>query len=580
MHGVPFRHSEVDGIPCFWADGPGPAAAGLLFRVGRADEQLASGGITGLVQRTALAGFGGRRYDYDGAVDLTTTTFWATGEPEDVAEFVRDVGRALSALDGSPFAPPGEEPTTLDRMLMMRFGAAGHGLAFYEPFGLRKLGPDDAREWARRWFTRGNAALWMTRPPPAGLRIDLPDGPRVPPPPPQPIPGLELPAFAAAGDDVIASTMIAPRSAAIGVAHRAVAGRVPGTTTWQFPLTGQLTHRFLSVEPESDTLASLVAAFDAVAADGPSGEELDEGTQATVEAITADEAVPGGLERMAVDELLGAPRRWKEDLVREARSVSYAEAAAALREALTTQILLAPASAPKPGERYHDFPWFSRERIEGMTLRPSMRGQDVRLVASQEGVSHVAEGTGHASTVRYADVAAALQEPDGSLTLIGRDGAIVPIDPNSFKDAGRVATDLELRLAPELIVPPREAGRLELIARRKLRPGMPMDAELRLLRDRLDHQEQVVTMSEAVVGFKRGLLTLTDRRLIWLHRGPRDPLVRELPYAHVLDVKLARIPSQLVTIKSPAGETSFSQIQPKERAAEIVEEIRRRRTGQ
>jgi hypothetical protein len=53
-------------------------------------------------------------------------------------------------------------------------------------------------------------------------------------------------------------------------------------------------------------------------------------------------------------------------------------------------------------------------------------------------------------------------------------------------------------------------------------------------------------------------------------------MVRELSYAHVTGVKLSRIPSLIVAIKSPAGETAFSQIQPKERATEIAEEVRRR----
>ena len=577
MTGIAWQHTDVDGIPCFWADVPGRKSGGILFRAGRADEQLSTGGLTGLVQRMALTGFGGRRYDYDGRVDLTTTSFWATGEAADVAEFVRDVGRALSNLDGTPFAPAPHEPTTLDRMLMMRFGAAAHGLAFYEEFGLRKLGPDDARDWAHRWFTRGNAALWMTFPPPDSLRVDLPDGPRVPPPEPRPIPVLELPAYAAAGsDDGVASTLVAPRSAAVAIAHRAVAGRLGGAATWQFPLTSRLTHRYLRIDAADDAVGRLVAAFDSVAAEGPTREELDNGAQITVEAIGADEAVPGHLERMAVEELLGAPRRWKEDLIHEAQSVSYAEAAAALREALATQLLLAPAEAPKPDPRYHDYPWFSREQPKGLTLRPVRRGLGAHLVASQEGVSHVSERTGTGSTVRFAEIAAALQEPDGSLTLIGRDGAIVPIDPHAFKGAGQLVSDLEMKLPPELIVPAHDAGRLEQIARRKLRPGAPVAEELRLLRDRLDHEEQVVTLSEAVIGFKWGVLVLTDRRVIFLHRGPRDPMVRELPYGHVLDVKLSRVPSHLVTIKSPVGETAFSQIQPKERATEIAEEIRRR----
>src|ERR1700745_2959007 len=56
--GIPFNVTEVDGVPLFWADAPGRGAAGLLFRVGRADESLAGAGVTHLVQELVLRALG------------------------------------------------------------------------------------------------------------------------------------------------------------------------------------------------------------------------------------------------------------------------------------------------------------------------------------------------------------------------------------------------------------------------------------------------------------------------------------------------------------------------------------------
>jgi hypothetical protein len=588
--GVPFHLTEVDGVPCFWADAPGPCSAGLLFRVGRADETLAGAGITQLVQRLALSSVGHQRYEFDGRVDTATTAFYATGEPTEVVSFLWLVCGALrdlplEAIDTErrvlQIEDQREPPTLTERLLMMRFGATGYGLPFYEALGLRTATPERAAAWAAQWFTRGNAVLWITRPPPRELRLALPDGLRVPPPAPLAMRGLELPVFAAAGNGVVASAMVAPRTAAIGVAGRTVAGRVQVQTgldaaTWQFPLAGDLTHRSLSVEFEDDraaeVTAALAGAYDAIASDGPAREEIDAAGQAVVAALADDEATAGGLDRMAVAELLGTPRLWKEDLAREAQGVSYAEVVAALREALTTQILVAPANVANPDGRRREYPWFSHERVKGSELKPLGRSP-VRLVVSQEGVSHVATDSGRASTVRFADVAAAVQEPDGSLTLIGRDGAAVPIDPHAFRGAGQVVADLERTLPPDLVVPPRETGRLDQLARRKLRVGARVEAELQLLRDRLDHDEQAVTMSEAAVGYMWGLLVVTDRRVVFVHRGDRRPVVRELPYSHVLGVKFSKVPSHVVTLNSPVGETAFSSITPKERGPEIHEQI-------
>ena len=601
--GIPFAYTAVGGVPCFWADAPGPCTAGLMFRVGRADELLSNGGLTELAARLALVERTAGRVDPSAHVSSTSTAFYATGEPAEVAVFLEHLCRALhdlpaDRLDGEKRALAIEEERegtdAGSRLLMMRFGAAGHGLPFYERLGLRWLGPEHLASWARQWFTLGNAALWMTCPPPHGMRLPLPDGPRMPPPEPRPLPGVDLPAYAASGTGAVASTVLARRSAAVGLAARTVADRAyallvderdqaADVAGWQFPLTGELAHRELSIDCGDDVaaeaLGALIAIYDAVAADGPTPDELAAARDAAVHAVRDDEAVAGGLDAMAVDELLGAPRRSKHDIVREIDSVTAAGAAGALRDALATQLLVAPAGVPKPAERLHDYPWFSRDRVQGRELRPARRGAGVRVVVGPEGVSHVSDDSAQVSTVRHADVAAALQEPDGSLTLIGRDGAVVPLDPRAFRGAGDAIADLERTLPAEVLVPPRDAGRgggIEAVAGRKLGQRFLVETELRLLGERLDPGEAVVNLAEAAMGFKPGLLALTDRRVIWLHQGDREAVQRELPYGEVIDVRMSRYPKDVVTLRSAVGETAFSRIRPKERGPEIVDEVRRR----
>jgi hypothetical protein len=606
--GIPFQTTEVDGVPCFYADAPGPCTAGLLFRAGRADELLSNGGMTRLVQQLALYDLGRKPYDFSGHVTATTTAFYVSGDPVHVAPFLAHVCRALhdppaDRVEGERRAEAieeeREETDVAARLLMMRFGAQGHGLPFYDQLGLRWLQPDHLRSWAGQWFTRGNAALWMTRPPAADLRLPLPEGPRMPPPEPHTMPGLELPAYAASGTDGVASTLVAPRSAAIRVAGRTVAGRTEASlhgrgldhdvVAWQFPLTASLSHRHLAVRcTEEDAPAAVEAAvtsYDAVAGEGPTPDEVNEARDAAIRALADDEAVPGGLETMAVDELLGAPRRPKDDLAAEIEAVTTTEAAGALRDALATQLLVAPASVPKPAERLHPYPWFSRDRVQGRELKPVQRGADVRVIAGADGVSHISQASGQASTVRFADVAAALQESDGSLTLIGRDGAIVPLDPQALRGAGEVIADIERALPPHAIVPPRDVlegnqGGINAVAGRKLQHRQLVETELQVLREQVGQEESIVTMAHATMGFKPGLLVVTDQRVMWLSRGDREFVQRELPYRDVTDVRMSRFPKDVVTVRSPAGETAFSQVRPKERGPEIVEEVQRRVAAQ
>ena len=93
------HRTDVDGVPAFWVDGPGPCFAGLLFRVGKIDEQLYTTGITHLVEHLALPGWAPKPgLDWNGWVGLTTTGFWASGDPADVGAFVTEVTRQLHDL--------------------------------------------------------------------------------------------------------------------------------------------------------------------------------------------------------------------------------------------------------------------------------------------------------------------------------------------------------------------------------------------------------------------------------------------------------------------------------------------------
>ena len=329
---------------------------------------------------------------------------------------------------------------------------------------------------------------------------------------------------------------------------------------------------------------------DDVAASGPTEVELREAHAAALHALSADAAVPGGLDALAAGELLGAPRRLKEDQAAAINAVSAADAAAALREAMRTQLVLAPATVSKPDRPLlGDYPWWNPPPVTGRDLLPYTartrlggRRASARLIAGSDGVSHAGIEPWLVSTVRFADLVAAIQEPNGSLTLIGRDGATVVVDVESYPDARALVADLERTLPPELLVPPREmlAGGghdIDALAKRKLARMWAMQTELRLLRDRLHDGEAVINMAEAGIAFKIGLLVLTDRRIIWVYRGiAGNPEQKELPYPDVRSVKLSGRGGRTLTLRSPIGETAFSDLNPRERGPELVEEIQRR----
>ncbi|RKQ86584.1 hypothetical protein C8N24_4597 [Solirubrobacter pauli] len=138
-----------------WADEPGPFTAKLLFRVGAHD------GLTLAPLRVVERAFWDvTRPAGESSAGRLFTSWQAEGDREEVLTHLELVAAVLAEM---PYPTRGTErsPSFLDRLLHARFEApaeiAGDG-----------------------WFTRGNAAVWMSGEPPADFALPLPDGPRKP----------------------------------------------------------------------------------------------------------------------------------------------------------------------------------------------------------------------------------------------------------------------------------------------------------------------------------------------------------------------------------------------------------------
>jgi hypothetical protein len=115
------RSGEIDGVRVRWASSgsvDGPFRACLLFRVGRADETLATGGITHLIEHLALFGVGRPCYGFNGCVEPGRTSFVVSGDEAEVSDHLAAVTTALGRL-------PFERLATEVRVL--RTEAAGRG---------------------------------------------------------------------------------------------------------------------------------------------------------------------------------------------------------------------------------------------------------------------------------------------------------------------------------------------------------------------------------------------------------------------------------------------------------------------
>ena len=409
-----------------------------------------------------------------------------------------------------------EEPGALARLLDDPLRRAGHGLPFYDQFGLRWLRPSTPRAGPRAGSPAATPALWMTRPPDPGLRLPLPDGRAAPP---RPSPADRRPRAARVRARRRQRRRVDARRAAhrprSRVASRTVADRLhdelgapTSSSAWQIPLTGSLSHRYLALDRATARRPCSARCPARSTRSPPTGRRARSSrppARTTLRVLAADEAVAGGLERLAVDELLGAPRRWKEDVARESEAVSYAEAAAALREALATQILLAPAGAAPPGPRCTPTPG---TRPSGSRARAQAAARRGRAPAGRRAGGRLARGERTARGPHRALRRRGGRDPGAGRRAHAdrpRRGDRRGSTRTGSRTAGEIVAGLEQRLPPELVVPPRATRPAAAAAGRPGRapqaaPRWLVDTELKLLPERLDHGEEVLTLSEATMG--------------------------------------------------------------------------------
>ncbi|MGH3735237.1 MAG: insulinase family protein [Micromonosporaceae bacterium] len=444
---------EVDGVPALLAPTTGPMMAGLTFRVGRADETLATTGITHLVEHLALFRSNLSDYHMNGSTGPTVTHFLMRGSETDITDFLGSVCASLSDLPLERLETEKEILRTEESgrsngvnsaMPLWRYGARGYGLVSYPEWGLSRLTAEDVRQWAASWFTRQNAVLWIAgdRVPP-GLRLRLPDGARRPLP--QPTSALpSTPAYFADGRGGVVFDTVLPRCATTrlfaGVLERELfrslrqeGGYSYTATTEYFPRDADhaVVTAFADALPEKqdavvggfvDVLAKLRAGrieqSDLDAVRGHAGVELRE---PNLEAASLPAA--------AMDLLTGRPRPSREELERELHETTAGEVHAVARQAVEAGLLRVPDGHTADWAGYTAAPTSSPAAVDGTRYR-SLEDPDTTLVVGPDGVS-LGYGSGQL-TVRYAECAAMLAWPDGARQLTATDAISLRIEPTLY----------------------------------------------------------------------------------------------------------------------------------------------------
>ncbi|WP_436536586.1 insulinase family protein [Actinoplanes sp. HUAS TT8] len=412
---------EIGGVPGRFTETTGPLRAGLVFRVGAADEPLARRGITHLIGHLADPGA-------HGVVAADVTMFLAEGSADDVRTWLAGIGAALRDLptDRLPEAKRALSAEAAARhagaselMAIRRHGARGYGLTAYPEFGLTGLTAEDLKTWKDHYFVRPNAALWITGPYlPDDLELDLPDGRR----PARPAVSSALPVtpayFHGPTGVVVWDTVVPYEPAAVVLTHlltRELQRRTGHTGVEHTPRADGTTLITVIADAPFDrrdtVLAAVIAVLDRMRDGGFDDADL-------AAAVGQPDDRPLG---RAIDVLL--------DLDEQA-VVTRADVTRVARAAFTAGLLQTPGDTTAEHAGYTAAPIVAAEPVTGQAYPSLADPVHSRVVLSGEGAS-VVEGT-ITATVRFDACVAALAWPDGARRLIGADGAQVHLEPALF----------------------------------------------------------------------------------------------------------------------------------------------------
>ena len=534
---------EVSGIPVLWAEGPEPVTAAVTFRTGQADEPLHLRG-TGHLLEHLVSDLSGVPDDvYNAFIGLLVTEFHMRGTQEQADAFLREV------LERLPVPPldrlehertvlrheaDGREPSLLAREFSLRFGYRSFGVIDGEELGLRWVGPAELDAWGRERFTAGNAVIRVLGPRPPRDLPALPPGERLPPPPEVPLPRLELPAFAPGSTSGAGVAMVADESDALTLAltlaalelHDDLRGRRAlcyGVGWSAHPLSARRHHVDLLSdcrdENAPEVADALLACLERLAEEGPPAAELARARAGWIE--KEREGQDDVALRLAYASRLlvlgGEAPDTFEELRDQIEAITQEDVAAAMRPALDSAIVMTSEGVPRPRRRLKDHAIaIEPPPVAGETFRPrGLLGRGPRLTVGAAGITY-ADG-GDVTTFPADELAAAVREPRGWLTLHRLDGMVYTLRPDGWRDGDRALAAVEALVGEERIVPAEDGPveHLERLAAEHLKKG-PAKEAARLLPPVLFPGERPLALGSATRRLTSGILAVTDRRVLFV----------------------------------------------------------------
>lgn len=580
------------GVPVLWTEAPEPVVGALLVRVGRADETLRTAGLTHLVEHLALFEVGRRPFQYNGQVEVAQTWFYAAGTVEEVAGFLGEVAAGLREL---PLDRVDREKRILatealrgqggpdERLLGLRYGPVGYGLANHVELGLGWVGREEVAAWASERFTVRNAVAWLTAEPPESLDLSLAPGPRSDVPAPEPIPSLSTPCQLAEGSGGVAMSFVGSRTAALHAGSLIAAERAHARLRREaavsyapnvayFPLDGRVAHVVLNADCKDQEAGGvrdeLLRILDDLAEHGPSEAELEWDRMLLERALNESGWAPGLLDTTARSILSGAPPTSRAKLLREREELTREQVASALREAAESLLVLVPAGVSTRAARaLAEYDVVNRTPLGGRRFPVvplwAQWGERSEILVGPVGLEYRVTDPWKTMSWPFAECVAGVRLLSGSLNVIDRGGATVTVYPDRYVDGHDALGMILDALGDERIVPLTEREReLEPVVHGQLGDRVGRVApEVDVLPVILGDAEEVRVLAEAQRGDQVGLVVVTEHRFLFLFLGTLQQDIFEQPLA-TISAEVKGLVSKRLVVSHDGRATEFRNVEP------------------
>ncbi len=466
-------HDETrDGVRIFAVDsGRETLRATLFFRVGQADETLATSGWTHLIEHSALHDWDDPRLAFNASVGLFTTRFDLDGETDAVLEHLTRLTTWLAEPDLSRLdheakvlrAESEQRPFSAAALNFdWRFGARGPGLTHYRELGLGRAEPHAIREWAARMFCADNAVLAVDSPLPDSFSLPLVRGERRPAVLPD-VAAIALPGGyrgpgGLVGSGTVARGFASPLAAEVlsrsmteTFRHEQGAAYAPWANIERVNADASLI--FAGTDLSGDGAAGAGSAFIQMlwrlGQDGPPDRMLDDMRTMRMRQMRDPQAAPGVAWAAAVAVLSDSDVLTYEEAAEGLDAVTATEIAQVIGQYHRSLVLGLPEESRWP-EGLHELGPRTWAPLESGQSFAHWDGETTLRV--NDAAVQIANGR-RSVTVPLTDVAALMTFPDGARHLISGEGWSITVEPNLYRRGERLVEHLDAAVPSDKLLP-------------------------------------------------------------------------------------------------------------------------------